>query len=210
MKVAFLLALAMAKRVGELQALSCRVASHGPHNLLAYLPEFVAKTGFERNPLSCSFLVCSLEDFVGGLPEERLLCSVGAYLAIMASIALHPHSLFVSPRLPPRALWKNALSFFLRQVILDADAVKEGALPTCARSIWAVATSAAFLRNWSASKVLESATWRSNPVFASFYFCDISYSHSLGPFVAGSSFYHKGFFSFCFFSRFYYLVCGRI
>ena len=43
MKVSFLLALATAKRVGELQALSCRVAYHGPDLSLAYLPEFVAK-----------------------------------------------------------------------------------------------------------------------------------------------------------------------
>ena len=37
------------------------------------------------------------------------------------------------------------------------------------------------------SKVLEVATWRSNPVFASFYFRDISFSldrcSSLGPFI---------------------------
>ena len=38
MQVAFLLALVMAKRVGELQALSCRVASHDPDMSLAYLP----------------------------------------------------------------------------------------------------------------------------------------------------------------------------
>ena len=52
--------------------------------------------------------------------------------------------------------------------------------------------SAAFLQNWSVFKVLEAATWRSNPVFASFYFRDISFSldssHSLGPFVTGGKF----------------------
>ena len=73
-------------------------------------------------------------------------------------------------------LLKNALSFFLRQVILDAGAVDEGALAHRTHSIRAVATSAAFLRNWSVSKVLEAVTWTSNPVFASFYFRDISYT----------------------------------
>ena len=51
MKVSFLLALATAKRMGELRALYFRVASRGPDFSLAYLPEFVAKTGSERNPL---------------------------------------------------------------------------------------------------------------------------------------------------------------
>ena len=50
-----------------------------------------------------------------------------------------------------------------------------------------------FLQNWSVSRVLEAASWRSNPVFA-FYLCDLSYSldncHSLGPFVATSSVLH--------------------
>ena len=55
-------------------------------------------------------------------------------------------------------------------------------------SIRGVATSALYLRNWSVSKVLEAATWRSNPFFASFYLRDISFAldgcRSLGPVVA--------------------------
>ena len=78
MKVSFLLALAMAKRVGELQALSCHVAYHGPDLSLAYLPEFVAKTESERNPFPRSLLVKSLEEFVRDLLEERLSCPVRA------------------------------------------------------------------------------------------------------------------------------------
>ena len=55
MKVFFLLALATAKRVGKLQALSCRVAYRGPDISLACLREFVAKAESERNPLPRSF-----------------------------------------------------------------------------------------------------------------------------------------------------------
>ena len=45
MKVSFLLALVTALvTVGEIQALSCRVASHGSDISLAYIPEFMAKT----------------------------------------------------------------------------------------------------------------------------------------------------------------------
>ena len=136
MKVSFLLALAVAKRVGELQALSCRVASYGPDISLAYLPR--------------SILVKCLEDFAGDLPEECLLCPVRAvrtYLSLISSILPCPCLLLVSPRRPSHALLKNALSFFIRQVILDAGAMEEGALPPLAHSVCAVATSAAFLRN---------------------------------------------------------------
>ena len=70
-------------------------------------------------------------------------------------------------------LLKNALSFFLRQVILDAGAVDDGALFPHAHSVRVVA---AFLQNWSVHKVLEDATWRLNPVFTLFYFCDLSYT----------------------------------
>ena len=59
-KVSFLLALATAKRVGELRALSSRVAFHGPDLSLPYLPKFVAKTKSEWNPLPRSFIVKSL------------------------------------------------------------------------------------------------------------------------------------------------------
>ena len=60
-----------------------------------------------------------------------------------------------------------------------------------AHSICGVSTCVAFLQNWSVSKVLEAATWKSNSVSASFYFKDIQYIfegiHSLGPFVAAGS-----------------------
>ena len=83
------------------------------------------------------------------------------------------------------------MSFFIRQVILDAGAVDEGASLPRAHSVRDVAALAGFLCNWSVSKVLEVATWRSNPVLASFHLRDLSYSsdncHSLGPFVAAGS-----------------------
>ena len=98
----------------------------------------------------------------------------------------------MSPRFPSRPISKNAVSYFLREVISEAGAVRQDvAAPLCAHSVRGVATSVSFLRNWSISKVLEAATWRSNSVFASFYFRDISYVfqglRSLGPFVAAGS-----------------------
>ena len=55
MKVSFLLALATAKRVDELQVLSCQVASHGPDMSLSYLLELWRKLNPRGNPFRCRF-----------------------------------------------------------------------------------------------------------------------------------------------------------
>ena len=100
-----------------------------------------------------------------------------------------PRSLFLSPRFPTRSLSKNALSFFLRETILESGAVwgQEGRPPR-AHDIRGVGVSLHFYRNWSVSKVCEAATWRSNTVFVSFYLKDLGFSYdnlrSLGPIVA--------------------------
>ena len=57
MKTLFLVALATAKRVGELQALSNCVAVQGDDMILSYLPEFAAK------PESAVNLVLGNSDF---------------------------------------------------------------------------------------------------------------------------------------------------
>ena len=145
MKVAFLLALATAKRVGELQALSVLVGSRGPNISLVYLLEFVVKTESERNPLPRSFLIRSLEKLVGNLPEGHFLCSVLAvwiYLDLTSTLSPRPRSLFVSSWRPSCLLSKNALSFFLRQVILDSGAMGKGTSLPHAHSVRAVAASA--------------------------------------------------------------------
>ena len=95
----------------------------------------------------------------------------------------------MSPKCPNRAVSKNAISFFLREVISGAGAVREaGNPPLRAHSIRGVSSSAAFFQNWPVAKVLEAATWRSNSMFLSFYFKDLQYMFedwkSLGPFVA--------------------------
>ena len=75
-KTLFLIALATAKRVGELQALSRLVSFSSSAAGLSYVPEFVAKTETATRPLPRSFEVKSLGDFAAGLPEELLLCPV--------------------------------------------------------------------------------------------------------------------------------------
>ena len=124
LKTLFLLALATAKRVGELQALSSFVAVDA---CLSYILQFVAKS--ESLPLSIprSFLVKSLAVFAAGLDIDLLLCPVRAlrlYLLRARSLSPCRHRLFVSPRRHSRAMSKNAVSFFLREVISAAEAAR--------------------------------------------------------------------------------------
>ena len=137
-KVLFLVALATARRVGELQALSAVVSESGADLFLSYLPEFRAKAESEARPLPRSFCVRSLAEFVGDLPEELLLCPVRAlrcYLSRTSSLSSRPRSLFVSPRSPSRPLSKNALSFFLRSVIAKAYSSSGLSLPSRSSSV---------------------------------------------------------------------------
>ena len=130
LEVAFLLALATVKRVSELQAISSLVAFNGQDLSVSYLPEFVAKTELERNPLPRSFLIRSLLDFIGDHPVERVLCPVrvvGIYLDLTRDLS--PRPLFVSPLCLQRSLSKSELSFFLRRVIVDPGASLEGSSP---------------------------------------------------------------------------------
>ena len=196
-KVLFLISLATAKRVGELQAVSKNVSFAGNDVHLSYLPEFRAKTESEANPLPRSFVVKSLSDFVGNLQEELLLCPVRAlriYLSRTGNLKPHPRSLFVSPKITYRSISKNAVSFFLREVISQAYSSGPDPGPSVrarAHSIRGMATSTSFLRNFPVTSVLAAACWKSPTVFTSFYLKDIQFSHSdgfgLGPFVAANS-----------------------
>ena len=117
-KVLFLLALATAKRVGELQALSSVVTFVHGDACLSYVPQFVAKS----ESLTRS-IPRSLSDFAAGLDDDLLLCPVRAlriYLDRLSSLSPLRHRLFVSPRRPTRHLTKNAVSFFLRDVFSSA------------------------------------------------------------------------------------------
>ena len=191
-KVLFLVSLATARHVGELQAVSREVSFSGSDAYLSYLPEFRAKTESAVNPLPRSFCVQSLKDFVGDLPDELLLCPVCAlrsYLARTSSLAPRPRTLFISPRSPSRSLSKNALSFFLRDVISRAYSSSSSSASSSgpsssasapsslrAHSVCGVATWWAFARNASLSSILAAASWSSSSVFTTFYLSNVQFS----------------------------------
>ena len=119
-------------------------------------------------------------------------------------VASRPRTLFVSLRSPSRSLSKNALSFFLPDVIYRAysssSSTSSSSGPStsasapsssCAHSVRGVATSWAFARNASLSSILAAASWSSSTVFTSLYLSDVQFSSSpgfsLGPVVAAGS-----------------------
>ena len=195
-KALFLVAMATAKRVGELQALSFSVSRRGDDLVLHYDPFFLAKTESVSNPLPRSVIVQSLADFVGDLPE-RVLCPVRAvrYLRRAArSVEFTPSRLFVSPSDPRRSMSKNAMSFFLRQLITESRAVSSS-VPPRAHDIRGIATSLNYYSNLSLSTIKEAATWKSNRVFAMRYLKDMSATRSrlkdMGPLIAAGSAVHQ-------------------
>ena len=126
-KALFLLALATAKHVGELQAISRTVSFVHSDASLSYVPEFVAETESFSNPLPHSLLVKSLSDLAASLEEDMLLCPVPAlriYLQRTDSFSPRLCGLFVSPLCPSHSLSNNAVAFFLRGVIHDTDVAR--------------------------------------------------------------------------------------
>ena len=194
-KTLFLVALATAKRVGELQAISATVASSTEGLELAYLPEFVAKTETANNPIPRSFSLTKLKDPQALDPDHRLLCPVRAlkiYLKRMESIEHRPRQLFVALKDRSRPASKNAISFFLRETIAQANAFSSDQCE--AHDVRGVSSSFSFWKNWSTTKILESTRWRSNNVFVNHYLKDVSYRlndiGSLGPFVTAGRVIH--------------------
>ena len=183
-KVLFLVALATARRVGELQAVSSSVSYSGEDLYLSYLPEFRAKTESASNPLPRSFAVRLLRDFVGSLPDELLLCPVRAlciYVSHTSTVSPRPRSLFVSPRTPTRPLSKNALSYFLRSVILQSlPPPPTSSSSVRAHTVRSVSSSAAFSRNVALPDILAAATWHSSTVFTSSYLRDVQFTSDTG------------------------------
>ena len=96
-----------------------------------------------------------------------------------------PRTLFVSPQSSSCPLSKNAISFFLREVISQASS--SASLPGPS----SVATSVSFLGNYCVQGILESACWKSASVFTSFYLSNVQFSFDrsfgLGPFVVAST-----------------------
>ena len=157
---------------------------------------FFGENGIGVNPLPGSVIVQSLADFVGDLPE-RVLCPVRAirYLRRAARfVEFTPSRLFVSPSDPKRTMSKNAMSFFLSQLITESGAVSS-LVPPRARDIRGIAPSLNCYSNLSISAIKEAVTWKSNRLFAMRYLTDMSATRSrlkgMGSLIAAGSAVHQ-------------------
>ena len=189
-KTLFLLSLATARQVGELHVVSRSVSFSGADIHLFYLPEFWAKTESEATCLPHSFAVGSFNDFIGDLEEELLLCPARAfwiYLQRTERLVPRPRTLFVSQS-SSRPLSKNAISFFLREVISQAYSSESLPGPSTgprAHSIRGCCYVCLLLRNYSIRSILESSCWKSASVVMFFYLSDVHFSFD-GGFGLGS------------------------
>ena len=193
-KTLFLVALATAKRVGELQSLSYSVARQGDDLVLSYLPEFIAKTETDTNPIPREFRLRSLAAYVGQDDEERLLCPVRAlsWYRRVTSSSTRPRNLFLSVHDQKRAMSKAAMSFFLRETIKTAHvSLPDSLCPPMkvrAHDIRGIATSMLLWKNKQISSILSAACWKTRSVFADHYLRDIQRKEgdifALGPVVA--------------------------
>ena len=187
------MALATAKKVGELSALSMVTTTQGRDLILSYLPEFVAKTEMGLNPIPREFCLRSLSSIVKHEDEERLFCPVRAmncYLWLTSS-SRWSRNLFVFVRNPKRPMSKATISFFLRDTVMAGqESFPEDLCLLCkvrAHDIRGIATSVLLWKYCSIAYILEAACRRTHSVFMDYYLRDIHRQEdvfALGPVVA--------------------------
>ena len=198
-KTLFLLALASAKRIGELHALSYRVSHTRDWGEVSfsYVTGFVAKT---QDPSS---LAPRFEGFsVPALPNTRnnrsgrLLYPVRAVRRYLDRTAAHRprcDRLFVTTERSKKEISKTTVSFWLRKTISRAYELSGTALPVPApraRETRGIAPSL-FKENFAVDQVLKAGTWRRHTTFTRHYLRDLAHrsldTFHLGPVVAAQA-----------------------
>lgn len=168
------------------------------HNAVYSLsPKFLAKNDRSSNPWPRHFEIKGLADLIGQEPEG-VLCPVRAlkyYLKRTQDTRGPLDVLWCSVRQPVKPMSKNALAFFIRDVIKDAHSSCDDSnfklLRVNAHEVRAVATSMAFKKNMVLSDIFSATFWRSQ-----FGVCltllarclgSIRNCFSLGPYIAASA-----------------------
>ena len=199
-KTLFLLALASAKRIGELHALSYRVSHTRDWGEVsfAFVTGFVAKT---QDPSSLAprfegFTVPALTNARKNR-NGRLLCPVRAVKVYLDRTAPHRprcERLFVTAGRSKKEISKTTVSFWLRKTTSRAYELSGTALPVPApraRETRGIAPSILFRKNFAVDQVLKAGTWRRHTTFTRHYLRDIAHksldTFHLGPVVAAQS-----------------------
>lgn len=201
-KTLFLVLLATAKRISEIHALDKRVGFSASKAICSFKLFFMAKNETPSHPWPRSFEIPSLSELVGK-EQERFLCPVRAlkyYLRRTKDIRGPSDSLWCSVRNPLRPMSKNAMSFFIRDLISEAHSnISENDLKMCkvkAHEVRAISTSLAYKRNLSLQDIVQATYWRCKSVFALHYLSQVQTvfdeCSTLGPFVVSGTVMGKG------------------
>ena len=199
-KTLFLLALASAKRIGELHALSYRVSHTKDWGEVsfAFVTGFVAKTQ-DPSSLAPRFEGFSVPALTNARKNRngRLLCPVRAVKVYLDCTAPHRprcERLFVTAGRSKKVIAKTTVSFWLRKTISRAYELSGAALPVPApraRETRGIAPSILFRKNFAVDQVLKAGTWRRHTTFTRHYLKDIAHksldTFHLGPVVAAQS-----------------------
>ena len=175
-KTLFLLALASAKRIGELHALSYRVSHTRDWGEVsfAFVTGFVAKTQ-DPSSLAPRFEGFSVPALTNARKNRngRLLCLVRAVKVYLDCTAPHRprcERLFVTAGRSKKEISKTTVSFWLRKTISRAYELSGTALPVPApraRETRGIAPSILFRKNFAVDQVLKAGTWRRHtPLYA--------------------------------------------
>ena len=199
-KPLFLLALASAKRIGELHALSYRVSHTRDWGEVsfAFVTGFVAKTQ-DPSSLAPRFEGFSVPALTNARKNRngRLLCPVRAVKVYLDRTAPHRprcERLFVTAGRSKKEISKTTVSFWLRKTISRAYELSGTALPVPApraRETRGIAPSILFRKNFAVDQVLKAGTGRRLTTFTRHYLRDIAHksldTFHLGPVVAAQS-----------------------
>ena len=198
-KTLFLIALASAKRIGELHALSYCV-SHSRawgEASFVFVPGFVAKTQdpSSQDPRFDSFTIPALPK-ASDNPNGRLLCPVRAVKLYLRRTAPHRPTyerLFLTTGSNPKEIAKNTI-FWLRKTIARAYELAGRSLPVPApraRETRGIAPSLLFKKNFALPQVLSAGTWRRHTTFTRHYLRDLAHksldTYHLSPLVAAQA-----------------------
>ena len=199
-KTLVLTALASAKRIGELHALSYRVSHSRAWGEVSFVfvPGFVAKTQdpSSQDPRFDSFTIPALPKARDN-PNGRLLCPVRAVKLYLRRTAPHLPAcerLFLTTGPNPKEIAKNTISFWLRKTIARAYELAGRSLPVPApraREFRGIAPSLLYRKNFALPQVLSAGTWRRHTTFTRHYLRDLAHksldTYHLGPVVAAQA-----------------------
>ena len=199
-KTLVLIALASAKRIGELHALSYRVSHSRAWSEVSFVfvPGFVAKTQdpSSQDPRFDSFTIPALPKARDN-PNGRLLCPVRAVKLYLCRTAPHRPAcerLFLTTGPNPKEIAKNTISFWLRKTIARAYELAGRSLPVPApraRETTGITPSLLYRKNFALPQVLSAGTWRRHTTFTRHYLRDLAHksldTYHLGPVVAAQA-----------------------